>query len=373
MPRPDAVAARSTALRTRRRPGRRRGGSRRRGQAGRAVPAMNASPIVAVGVGVVVEQPGLAVLPRTGRVRRRGTAPLRGRRCRGSTSRSPPARRGRRRREPVRGHDLPHGPERRGRDDDIGSPDRLLGGRRGRHRGRSRRRDAPGPPAPPRDPAAASKIARSTSGQQVREHRQMATALDARADERDPRPAEPDGGAPWRMASPVTAAVRWAVIGPPSRIAVGTPVAASLSTTTAWMRRQPERVVGREAATHFIPSRSSAPGSAPRRCAGMACANELCGRGWTPILGGARRSAARAVIVRAASAQALVDGRASRPRRRRRRDSAGAAASASAASLPADVHRGAMDASGPAGHGLRCARRLVHRCPSPTSSRASTT
>ena len=73
-------------------------------------------------------------------------------------------------------------------------------------------------------------------------------------------------GAKWRIATPETAAVRSAVIGPPSRIAAGAPVAGSLMTTTALIAGSPRSLFVANPATHFMPSRSPAPSaSAPRR------------------------------------------------------------------------------------------------------------
>ena len=93
-------------------------------------------------------------------------------------------------------------------------------------------------------------------------------------------------GANRRMATPETAAVRIAVIGPPSRIARGSPVAASLRTTTALIAGRPMALFVANPATHFIPTRSSPPsGSAPRRNAGMAWTNEPAGPGMDPDLG----------------------------------------------------------------------------------------
>ena len=73
-------------------------------------------------------------------------------------------------------------------------------------------------------------------------------------------------GAKRLIATPDTAAVRWAVIGPPSRIAIGRPVAASLSTTTALIAGRPSALFVPNPATHFIPTRSSLPsvGRAPK-------------------------------------------------------------------------------------------------------------
>ena len=90
--------------------------------------------------------------------------------------------------------------------------------------------------------------------QHATEHRQVAAALDTRADERRPRPpGRITAGAKWRIATPETAAVRSAVIGPPSRIAVGSPVAASLMTTTALIAGSPSSLLVPNPATHFMP------------------------------------------------------------------------------------------------------------------------
>ena len=74
------------------------------------------------------------------------------------------------------------------------------------------------------------------------------------------------------MATPDTAAVRSAVIGPPSRNATGAPVSASLRITTAWIAGNPSALLAAKPATHFIPSRSSRPagvGAAQVRGHGM--------------------------------------------------------------------------------------------------------
>ena len=67
-------------------------------------------------------------------------------------------------------------------------------------------------------------------------------ALDSGADQGDIGRGSPASRPQRFMASPLTAAVRWAVIGPPSSIAIGTPVAGSLRTTTAWMPGRPSSV-----------------------------------------------------------------------------------------------------------------------------------
>ena len=86
-------------------------------------------------------------------------------------------------------------------------------------------------------------------------------------------------GPKWRIATPLTAAVRWAVIGPPSRIAIGMPVAGSLSTTDGAdpgqaerrvfvgdsrrptsCRRGRRRVAGPEVGRHGVDERAVGPG-----------------------------------------------------------------------------------------------------------------
>ena len=167
--------------------------------------------------------------------------------------------------------------------------------------GRARRRRR----APAARSGCRSKSVQRHARQDVGRGPQVAAALDARADERGARGARPGTtGAKCRIATPETAAVRAAVIGPPSRIAVGTPVAASLRTTTALIAGSPSPLFVANPATHLMPSRSSPPSaSGPRRCAGMAWANEPSGRGWTPIFGGSSASATSAIIVRSASAR----------------------------------------------------------------------
>ena len=109
-------------------------------------------------------------------------------------------------------------------------------------------------------------------------------------------------GAHRRMATPLTAAVRTAVMAPASRTARSSPVAASLSSNVAWMAGMPRVRFCGNPATHLMPSRSSAvPGPGPRSHAGMACANEASGRGWTPILAGRSASLTSARRVRSAS------------------------------------------------------------------------
>ena len=61
----------------------------------------------------------------------------------------------------------------------------------------------------------------------------MAAALHAGPDQRRPRPAAPAAaGANARIATPLIAAVRSAVIGPASRIAIGAVVTGSLSSSS---------------------------------------------------------------------------------------------------------------------------------------------
>ena len=60
-------------------------------------------------------------------------------------------------------------------------------------------------------------------------------------------------GAKRLIATPDTAAVRWAVIGPPSRIATGRPVAGVVEHHHGVDRRQAQRVVRREAGDPLHP------------------------------------------------------------------------------------------------------------------------
>ncbi len=91
----------------------------------------------------------------------------------------------------------------------------------------------------------------------------VAAALDAGAEDRRPgdragSPRSGSGAKRW-MATPLIAAVRAAVIGPPSRIASGTPVAGSLRTTVALDRRQAQGAVGRVADDPLHPEQVVAP------------------------------------------------------------------------------------------------------------------
>ena len=116
-----------------------------------------------------------------------------------------------------------------------------------------------------------------------------------------------------------TAAVRWAVIGPPSRIAIGTPVAGSLRTTTALDRRQAERrCSSAKPVTHFMPDAGRRCRPRPRRAGGPASRGRTSpsGRGWTPIFGGSSAPAARRGHRQLGEREALRRAAAS-PRRRR--------------------------------------------------------
>ena len=119
----------------------------------------------------------------------------------------------------------------------------------------------------------------------------MAPALDAGPDERGPRRPPATAGANRAIATPLIAAVRSAVIGPASRIAAGTPVRGSVSSTRPWIAGSPSARLPGKPAIHFIPSRSSRPSGRRRAgAAGIAWANEPSGRGWTPIFGGSSAS-----------------------------------------------------------------------------------
>ena len=126
-------------------------------------------------------------------------------------------------------------------------------------------------------------------------------------------------GANLAIATPDTAAVRSAVIGPASRMASGTPVVESARRTRPWSAGRSRPLLAGNPAIHFIPSRSSPPsGEAPRRYAGIACANDPSGRGWSATFGGSSASSTSAIIVRSA---------------RRSRSSRGGIASATSAAL----------------------------------------
>ena len=100
------------------------------------------------------------------------------------------------------------------------------------------------------------------------------------------------GGAQARIATPEIAAVRSAVIGPASRIAVGTPVAGSLSRSSPWIAGRPSAllVAVAEHPLHAQP----VGGAVARRPAGTPASRGRTtpsGRGWTPILGGSSAAA----------------------------------------------------------------------------------
>ena len=259
-------------------------------------------------------------------------------------------------REPVVGHDLADRAERRGGDHDVrvvrcracvcGHRDLGDAVRRSRRLGE-----------------ATSGIRRliedreRTSRKDVPDHFDVAVTLDARADDRDAGRTLARRRRHWRIATPDTAAVRWAVIGPPSMIAVGTPVAASFRTTVALMAGSPSARFAPKPGTHLMPRRSSPPSaSCPRRCAGIAWANEPSGRGCTAIFGGRSASATRATRVVAGERETLLD--------RRHRGF--------------DIGRGQIGQRRDRGlrHRRESTRRrcpTMRRCPPSTSSRASTT
>ena len=92
------------------------------------------------------------------------------------------------------------------------------------------------------------------------------------------------------------------MIGPPSSIANGTPVAGSLRTTTAWIPGRPSAAFVAKPATHFMPTRSASALS-PRRWAGMAWTNDAAARGWIAIFGGSSEAPGRASAVIVTSAR----------------------------------------------------------------------
>ena len=99
-------------------------------------------------------------------------------------------------------------------------------------------------------------------------------------------------------------------MGPPSMIAIGNPVRASLRTTVALIAGSPSARFPPNPRTHLMPRRSSPPSaSLPRRWAGMAWANEPSGRGWTAIFGGRSASATSATrVVRASASRSSIGG-----------------------------------------------------------------
>ena len=123
------------------------------------------------------------------------------------------------------------------------------------------------------------------------------------------------GGAQARIATPEIAAVRWAVIGPASRIPVGTPVTGSLSSRSPWIAGRPSAWFAVEP-QHPLHAQAVGAVRRPGMNAGIAWANDPSGRGWTPILGGSSAAPAspRRVAPRARGARPAVASRRSRPR-----------------------------------------------------------
>ena len=119
---------------------------------------------------------------------------------------------------------------------------------------------------------------------------------------------------------PTIAAVRSAVIGPPSRIASGSPVAGSLRTTVALIAGRPRApFVGVTRRPTSCPRRSAAAVRVARRAGTPASRARTtpAGRGWTPIFGGSSAGRRRApTSVRSARPEPLVE-------RRHRRDDVG--------------------------------------------------
>ena len=106
-----------------------------------------------------------------------------------------------------------------------------------------------------------------TPREDVPDHRDVAVALDPGADDRDPGGTlGPRCRRDCRIATPETAAVRRAVIGPAIDDRDGQSGPSVVEDDRRVDRRQPERPVRPEPGTHFMPRRSSAPSaSAPRR------------------------------------------------------------------------------------------------------------
>ena len=161
------------------------------------------------------------------------------------------------------------------------------------------------------------------------------------------------------------------MIGPPSRIAIGSPVAGSLRTTTALIAGRPRaRCWPRtRRPTSSRAGRRDPSASRPRRNAGIAWANDPSGRGWTPILGGSSASATSAISVRSASAQPLLERRHRGDDVGGRRGSAGAAGRASASTRPVYAARSAtIEADAPDRH-----RRRASTTSSSSATRSSST
>ena len=101
------------------------------------------------------------------------------------------------------------------------------------------------------------------------------------------------------IATPLTAAVRCAVIAPASITASGSPLRPSLRITRALYVGNPCAGFSGKPTIHLMPMRSAPPSaSAPRSRAGIAWASDPGWRGWTPILAGSwalRPSAPRVI------------------------------------------------------------------------------
>ena len=214
--------------------------------------------------------------PGTGRGRRRGTAPRRGPRPRSTSWRSRPARRAR----PGRSQSVvitcrsPGRANETARDDDV----RARPSRPGAVAARSAA-PMPGRAARASARASARSGCRSTiverhAGQHVPSTSRWLwpwtpAPMIARA-AAGPRPPAPNR----RIATPDTAAVRCAVIGPPSRIAAARRSPGRSGSTTAWIGGRPGGAVLREPG-HPLDARagrrrSSRPDRAGRRAAGIA-------------------------------------------------------------------------------------------------------
>ena len=161
--------------------------------------------------------------------------------------------------QPVAGHDLTDRTERRRGHDDV----RVADGRARVRRdgdvadpiGGTRRRQQ----ARPSDPGVGRRRSAATPGRRrPRTARWLWPWIPApMSAARGARPVTT--GAKWRIATPEMAAVRTAVIGPPSRIAAGAPVAASLMTTRALIAGSPRALFVANPDTHLIPIRSPVP------------------------------------------------------------------------------------------------------------------
>ena len=213
-------------------------------------------------------------------------------------------------RQPVGGHRLAICRVReRGRGDhDVGLGDRVarLGDRvRGRDPGRR--------PGGLGEGLGAFRVAvvdrKLDPRQDVAEHLEVAVALDAGPDDRRPRRRRPAELSRAEERQRHARHRRRPLRGDRAAIEDGPRYAGRriVEDHDRVDRGQPARPVLREPRDPLHPEQVASP-SGSRRAAGIACANEPAGRGWTPILGGSSASATSAVMVRSARARRSATG-----------------------------------------------------------------